>query len=344
MFERIIAKENLYLSAHRASLGKRFRDNIGLWRLNIEKEVDRLHEDLKHGRYRHGRYRIFQIWDPKKRNISVAPFRDRVVHHAFHDVIELEIDKKFIFDSYACRQGKGTHIALDRADRFIRANRYCFHGDVRKYFPSIEHGILKNLLRRYIEDVDVLKVLDNIIDSAGTQGLPIGNLTSQFFANVYLHELDHFVKHVLHGRYYMRYMDDFLIFDNDRARLDEIRSAVREFLASRLHLELHAGKSQIMTCSSGVKFLGFRLFGNRRRMATVGVRRLRRRLKTFRHLIEGGVVTEEKAVDSILSWTAHSANADAAALRERLAEETMVWNEALSAAFLTSGRPGLCRG
>ena len=158
LFERIIAKENLYQAAHQAALGKRFRDNVALRRLNIEEQVGRLHEDFRHKRYKHGRYRVFQIWDPKKREISVAPFRDRVVHHAFHDVIEPDVDKKFIFDSYACRTGKGTHQALNRAEQFIKANKYCFHGDIKKYFPSIDHTILKALVRRHIGDEEVLMV------------------------------------------------------------------------------------------------------------------------------------------------------------------------------------------
>ena len=337
LFERIIANENLYLAAHRAALGKRFRDNIALWRLDMEAHVVRLHEDLKAGKYRHGRYRVFQIYDPKKRFISVAPFRDRVVHHAFHDVIEEFMDKRFIHDSYACRKNKGTHVALDRAHSFLKANRYCFHGDIRQYFPSIDHTIMKGLLRRDIHDARVLSVLDHIIDSARTssvpgtdRGLPIGNLTSQFFANLYLHELDFFVKNTLRCRYYLRYMDDFLVFENDRVRLAEIRSLIGDFLRTRLQLDLHAGKSQIFDTARGIKFLGFRLYPDHRRLATAGVRRFRRRLKKFRYLLAQGFMDEARIAQSVLCWRAHSSYANASRLRSKLAQETEVWSERVS--------------
>ncbi|MFH0753182.1 MAG: reverse transcriptase/maturase family protein [Candidatus Omnitrophota bacterium] len=356
LFEQIIAKENLYLAAHRAALGKRFRNNIAFWRLGMEEKIGRLHEDLKSGRYKPGKYRVFQIRDPKLRDISVAPFRDRVVHHAFHDVIESFMDRKFSFDSYACRPGKGTHAALDRAHSFLRANKYCFHGDIRKYFPSINHEVLKGLLRRHIADARVLVVLDSIIDSThsissrispvsgqtravlfgkgSSVGLPIGNLTSQFFANLYLHELDHYVKHVLRCRYYIRYMDDILLFENDQTRLKEIRSLIAVFLDERLRLELHPGKSQIYRTAQGIKFLGFRLYVDRRRLATDGVVRFRRRLKKFRGLIEQGLMVESKAIESVICWRAHSANANTVSLRKKLAEEVAAWNLALSAALL----------
>jgi RNA-directed DNA polymerase len=335
LFEQIISKENLYLAAHRAALGKRFRENIALWRLNMETQVGRLHDDLKAGRYKHGRYRIFQIYDPKKRDISVAPFRDRVVHHAVHDVIEPTIDKRFIHDSYACRNGKGTHIALDRAHSFLKANQYCFHGDIRKYFPSIDHALMKEFLRRHITDEKVLVLMDGIIDSNGTKGLPIGNLTSQFFANLYLHELDFFVKHELHCSYYLRYMDDFLIFENDHSRLESMRMSIDVFLKDQLKLELHISKSQIFKTAQGIKFLGFRLYPKRRRIATQGVRRFRQRLKKFRYSLANGLMEENKVAESILCWKAHSTYANAARLRQSLSQETDLWNKDLAKVFLT---------
>ena len=334
LFERIIAKENLYLAAHQAALGKRFRDNVALWRLNIEEQVGRLHEDFRHKRYKHGRYRVFQIWDPKKREISVAPFRDRVVHHAFHDVIEPDVDKKFIFDSYACRTGKGTHQALNRAEQFIKANKYCFHGDIKKYFPSIDHTILKALVRRHIGDEEVLMVLDGIIDSSGEHGLPIGNLTSQFFANLYLHELDFYVKQTLHCKYYIRYMDDFLVFENNRVTLEAIRVNLGNFLRDHLKLQMHPGKSQISQCSKGVKFLGFRLYPEVRRMATNGVRRFRRRLKSFRYRLENGLMEENKAIESIVCWRSHSSYANTAILRKNIYNEVSRWNKNLAWAIV----------
>ena len=186
-----------------ASRGRRYRDTTADFNFNLEEEIDRLYGELLTKSYRHGKYRVFNIYDPKERQIAAAPFRDRVVHHAVHDVIEPFIDKTFIFDSYACRMNKGTHQALGRAQGFLRRNRFCFHGDIRKYFQSIDREILKGIIRQRIEDKDLLWLMDEIVDSSKSLlGLPIGNLTSQFLANLYLNELDYFVKFDLRQRYY----------------------------------------------------------------------------------------------------------------------------------------------
>ena len=240
IYDTIIHPQNLYRAAYAAALGKKSSADVALFFFRMEREIGRLHDELRRGTYRHGPYTVFKIFEPKPRDISKALFRDRVVHHAIHDVIEPFIDKKFIFDSYACRHGKGTHAALARAQSFLRARDYCMHGDIKKYFPSIDHAVLKVLLRRHIADSQLIFLLDHIIDTARDEvGLPIGNLTSQFFANLYLHELDHFVKHTLGCRYYIRYMDDFLLFDNDHAVLERWRAAIADMLESRLKLRLH---------------------------------------------------------------------------------------------------------
>jgi len=166
LYPQVASKENLYRSAHRAALGRRYRDSAADFKFHLEEEVETLHRELTNKTYRHGKYRMFTIYDPKERNIAAAPFRDRVVHHAVHDVIEPFIDKTFIYDSYACRKDKGTHKAVDRAQSFLRANRFCLHGDVRKYFPSIDHGRLKEMLAKRIMDEDLLWLVNGIIDSA----------------------------------------------------------------------------------------------------------------------------------------------------------------------------------
>ena len=148
IYQTIISKENLYRSAYMASRGKRYGDTVADFNFHLEEEIERLHRELSEKTYRHGEYRLFTIYEPKERRIAAAPFRDRVVHHAVHDVIEPLIDKTFIYHSYACRKDKGTHRAADRAQSFLRANRYCFHGDIKKYFPSIDHNILKRLVEK----------------------------------------------------------------------------------------------------------------------------------------------------------------------------------------------------
>ncbi len=323
MFDEIVSIPNLYRAAYAAAKGKRHSDQVAFFNFRMEHEIERLHEELCTGRYRHGSYDLFKIYEPKERDIAKAPFRDRVVHHAVHDVIEPVIDRTFIFDSYACRMGKGTHVAIERAQSFLDARLYCLHGDIKKYFPSIDRDIVKVLLRRHIKDARLFDLFEEIIDSAryvfpGTmsapgaaRGLPIGNLTSQFMANLYLHELDHFVKHTLKCRYYLRYMDDFLLYDDDPVVLGKWRRAIAQMLASRLNLCLHPDKTQIFAARKGLTFLGFYLSRGRRRIAAKGMQRLRRRLKAFRYLKKLGDITESDMANSMLCWRAHSSYANA---------------------------------
>jgi retron-type reverse transcriptase len=339
-FDQIVSLPNLYRAAHAASLGKKSNPDVALFRFRLEALVLSLHNDLASGRYRHGKYRIFSIFEPKKREIAKAPFRDRVVHHAVHDVIESVLDRSFFHDSYACRKGKGTHAALARARSFLMASNFCLHGDVTKYFPSVNRDILRRLLYARVGEKRLRALLDEIIDSAahvfpGNTGLPIGNLTSQFFANLYLHELDHFVKHVLRCRYYIRYMDDFLLFDDDPAVLAVWKDRIRDFLLSNLALRLHENKTALHSTRRGFAFLGFYISRTGTRVAAQGLRRLRARLKHFRYLRKKGAVTEEELASSIACWGAHSAYAETVALRMALAGEAAQWSAAVPAALLS---------
>jgi len=326
IYSRIISRENLYRSAYMAARSRRYMEKVADFNFRLEEEVEALRRELADRTYKHGKYRVFNVYDPKERKIAAAPFRDRVVHHAVNDVIEPLIDRTFIYDSYACRKGKGTHKALDRAQRFLRLNRLCLHADVRKFFPSIDHGILKRMLAERIMDEPLLRLTSGIVDSARqlsgggnletmAKGLPIGNLTSQFFANLYLNELDYFVKFRLRERHYIRYMDDFLIFSNDKKALIEVKERAREFLNERLALQMHEGKSQIYNTRNGIKFLGFRLYKDHRRLASDNVRRFKKRLKKFGYLLGSGQVKKSKVRDSVRCWAAHSSYADTGGLR-----------------------------
>ena len=330
IYPEIIAKDNLYRSAYMASRGRRYRDSVADFNFSLEKEIETLHGELLDKSYRHGKYRVFTIYDPKERNIAAAPFRDRVVHHAVHDIIEPILDETFIYHSYACRKNRGSHKAVDIAQEFLRLNAFCFHGDIKKYFFSIDHGILKGIINSRIEDKDLLWLINEIIDSAKqlaageaqftTKGLPIGNLTSQFFANLYLNELDYFVKFDLKIKFYLRYMDDVMIFGNDKAGLIEVKAKIRGFLKERLRLDIQEAKSQIYKNKNGVKFLGFRLFKNHRRIASSNVRRFKKRLKNFGYLLENKLIDKNKICDSVRCWAAHSSYADTNGLRLNIYE------------------------
>ncbi len=228
LFQKISSFENLLLAAHKAAKGKRENANVLNFFFKLEENLFQLGEELTRQSYRPGSYSTFRIYDPKPRMISAAPFRDRVVHHALINIIEPFFKRSFIFDSYANRVGKGTHKAIRRYQEFLRRYNFVLKCDIKKYFPSIDHEILKQLIRRTIFDQKTLWLLDTIIDGSNPQapildyfprdelftpfirrkGLPIGNLTSQFFANVYLNPLDHFVKENLRCQGYLRYVDD----------------------------------------------------------------------------------------------------------------------------------------
>lgn len=333
MYSQIISKENLYKSARMAARARRYTDSAAEFNFHLEENIDQLHRELKEKTYNHGEYRVFTVYDPKERKIAAAPFRDRVVHHAVHDSIEPLIDKSFIYHSYACRKNKGTHKAIDWAQKFLKVNAFCLHGDIKKYFFSIDREILKSILRKRIVEEDLLWLLDKIIDSAAysgrQKGLPIGNLTSQFFANLYLNELDYFVRFNLKAQFYIRYMDDFIIFENEKARLVEFKGKIRDFLEIKLALTLHEGKSQIYNTKCGIKFLGFRIFKNYRRLTTDNVRRFKKKIKKFGYLLNNGKIGEGKICDAVRCWVAHSSYANSNGLRLDLFNDLMVKNSRL---------------
>ncbi len=236
----------------------------------------------------------------KPRLISAAPYRDRVVHHALTGILEPICERSFLADSFACRKGKGTHAAMRRCQQFARRHRWAYKADVRKFFPSIDHAILKGLIRRKIKDPHVLWLTDLLIDHSNPQeevyflfpgddffapaehrrGLPLGNQTSQFFANVYLDPLDHFVKERLRLPGYIRYVDDFVCFADDKRLLQNARRQIADFLAT-LRLKVHATKDAIFPVRQGIRFVGYRVWGSHVKLVPANVYRFRRRLRSL---------------------------------------------------------------
>jgi hypothetical protein len=300
----------------------------------MEKELPTLHEQLRDGTYRHGAYHYFWIHDPKDRLVAAAPFRDRVVHHAIVRVIEPIFEERFIEDSYACRRGKGTHAAMRRALHFARGHRYALKCDVSKYFPSIDHEVLMGLVGRVIGDRDVLGLLKHILSSHADAeslewqpggglfdystrrtGLPIGNLTSQFLANVYLNPLDHYVKHDLRVRGYVRYMDDFLLFGDDRAALRGHGERIRAKLAE-LRLRMHPDKYRLMPTGGGVDFAGFVVFADGRiRVRSSSVRRFDRRYRQLLWEVNHKLRVPADLTQRVRAWGAHVQHAQSYGLR-----------------------------
>ena len=273
LFDAIASFPALHAAALRAAAGKRAKPGVAAFLANLEKEILRLERALASGRYRPGRYKTIEIFDPKHRIVSAAPFRDRVVHHALCAVCEPLFERGFIHDSYANRTGKGTHRAVARYERFRDRFRHVLRCDIYRYFPAVDHEILKRDLRRRIACPRTLALADRIVDGSNPQepvplyypgddlftpferrrGLPIGNLTSLLFANVYLDGLDHFCKEALRAKGYLRYVDDFALFHDDPACLQDWRYRIARYLEGR-RLRLHPRKTVIVETQEPAEF------------------------------------------------------------------------------------------
>lgn len=340
LWPQVIAFENLLQAARQAQKGKRYRPNVLEFNYNLERELFQLQAELRDKTYTPGRYKTFTIRDPKSRLISAAPYRDRVVHHALCNVIVPIIERTFIHDTYANRTGYGTHRALKRFTEFARSSRYILQCDIRKYFPNIDHEILKASLRRTIKCPDTLWLCDRIIDGSNPQGegveyfpgddwlapvqrrkgLPIGNLTSQFFANVYLNGLDHFVKETLGTRKYLRYVDDFALFSDDRGFLADARSAIQTYLI-QIRLRLHSVKTQLFETRQGANFVGFRVLPDRIRVRNDNLRRSRRRCRFLQRGYASGDILLQELTQRLQSWEAHLLHGNTHRLRQRIFEQ-----------------------
>lgn len=287
----------------------------------------KLKNELESGNYRHGNYCHFTVCDSKKRHIKAAPFRDRIIHHAVCNIIEPIFDKGFIYDSYACRINKGTHKAIKRLQSFIRtageltAKSYCLKCDISKYFDSVDQNILLKLVEKKIQDTKVLNLVKMIIYSDNREtrkGIPIGNLTSQLFANIYLNELDQFVKRKLQVKEYIRYMDDFLILDCDKKKLSKIKKEILEFLKERLKLELHPKKTSVFPTDKGIDFLGYQIFRNYRLLRKSTVKRFVKRTRKYKKMVECKLLEQDKFDRATISWLAYAKFGNSWRLREKL--------------------------
>jgi len=284
-FEDIISIENLLEAWKEFVRGKRNKCDVKEFSLRLMDNVFSLHEELTARMYRHGEYEAFNISDPKPRNIHKASVRDRLLHHAIYRKLYPFFDNTFIADSYSCRIGKGTHKAINRfrslAYRVSKNDTktcWVLKCDIRKFFASINHGILMKILKRYIPDQDILWLLAEVISSFYSikpgVGLPLGNLTSQLFVNIYMSELDRFVKHRLKTKHYIRYADDFIILSDDKNWLADLLIPIQNFLKTRLKLEFHPKKIFIKTLTSGVDFLGWVNFVDYRVLRTSTKKRM----------------------------------------------------------------------
>jgi len=337
LFDQVANFSALHGAALKAVAGKRKKPGAAAFFANLEGELLRLERELLDASYRTGRYLEIMVRDPKRRLVSAAPFRDRVVHHALFSTIGPIFERGFIEDSYANRAAKGTHRAVSRYEHYRDRYRHVLRADIYRYFPSIDHLVLKADLRRRIACERTLALCDTIIDGSNLQeevllhfagddlftplqrrrGLPLGNLTSQFFANVYLDGLDHFCKEVLRAPY-LRYVDDFALFSNNPFELQEWRRRIAQYLSKR-RLVLHPQKTMIVRTAEPAQFLGFVCFADgHRRLPDVNVTRFVHRLRGLREDWSGGYTSRIQVRQRVGAWVAHARHANTVRLRHNL--------------------------
>jgi retron-type reverse transcriptase len=324
LYPRLTSFANLYAAARRAQRAKRYRSAVLTFNARLEAELFALQEELQTFSYRPRPFVRFEIFEPKRRVISAAAYRDRVVHHALCAVIVPPLERGFLPTSYANRTGYGSHRALRQFDRCCKAFPWVFQADLRLYFPSIDHHHLLNQLHGLIACPGTLWLLETILahgaearptldpfpgDTLLTplerpHGLPIGNLTSQFLANLHLNDFDHEIASMTGVASYLRYVDDFALFAHDRPSLERARARIEAELEA-LRLRLHPIKSQIRRCHVGTSFVGFHVLSDRIRVRNHTLRRGRRRLRAVAAAVAAGRLAPEQARQRLISWNAH---------------------------------------
>lgn len=332
LYSDICSLTNLFLAWKKARKGKTKKDYIIEFEKNLLYNLLKLQEELKFLTYKPKPLKTFILKDPKIRKISKSDFRDRVVHHALCNIIEPIFDKTFIYDSCANRKGKGNLKAIERFYSFIRkvsrngkinglfndnqVKGYCLKADIKHYFQEVNHEILIKIFKRKIHDENVIWLIEQILANhlVKNKGMPLGNLTSQFFANVYLSELDYFVKHNLKAKYYVRYVDDFIVLHSSKSQLEEWKRQINEFLNKELKLELHTEKSRLIPLSRGIDFVGFRNFYYFRLLRKRNVRKMLSKIEQYIN----GEITIEKILESFQGWQAYAKWANTYKLRKRL--------------------------
>ena len=307
-YNDIISLDNILEAWKEFKKGKKSRVDVQIFERNFMSNILSLHNDLVTKTYTHSSYFAFNISDPKPRNIHKASVRDRLLHHAIYRKLYPFFDKTFVASSYSCRDNKGTHKAMERFKYFSQKvsknnTKTCWvlKCDIRKFFASIDQKILLHILDKYIEDKDILSLLTIIVESFHStevgKGLPLGNLTSQLFVNIYMNEFDQFMKHKLKARYYIRYADDFVILSDDKGWLKDILVEIDNYLSTTLGLSLHPNKVFIETLTSGIDFLGWVHFPKYRVLRTATKRKMFTRLNENNLISYQGLLSHGNAYD-----------------------------------------------
>ena len=332
IYPKICSYQNLENAFKKAKKGKSSKLYVVKFEKKLSENLIDLCNELTFHTYKPKPLKTFILRDPKTRKISKSSFRDRVTHHALIRIIEPIFDKTFIHDSYANRRGKGVHSALDRFDQFKRKasknntrNGYVLKADIKHYFDTVNHEILVKIISRKIKDKRTIWLIRRILGNHKTKehgkGMPLGNLTSQFFANVYLNEFDQFVKHRLKAKYYIRYVDDFVILHNSKKVLEEYKEKIKKFLEKELRLELHPDKSKIIPLHKGIKLLGFKVFYYHKLLRKSNLRKFLKKLKILKEGYEQGLVSKHEILESVKGWFGYAMHGNTYKLRKKVFEQ-----------------------
>lgn len=313
------------LEAHySARRGKRFKKDVIEFEIDLESNIIKLYKELKSGSYTQGTFKEFIVYEPKKRLIKAAPYRDRVVHQWYvNNFIIPVFGKTFIHDSYACIEGKGMHRSAFRVQEFLRRAEhnwdkpYLIKGDIASYFFSIDHDILYGLIAKKIQDKDVLNLTKAILKSTDNPGIPVGSYTSQWFANIYLHQLDMFVKHELKVKMYARYMDDWILLFENKKQAQETLIKINKFITERLRLTLNKN-TQISPVKNGVNFCGYKTWSSHMKIRDDSKKRMKKKMKSFQRRYARGEITLEEIRRSVNSWLGYANHADSYDLIEKM--------------------------
>ncbi len=324
LYTKLYSTDNLLSAFKKARKGKSKKNYVINFESNLDKNIAMLQRDLRLKKYYPNKLKKFIVRDPKTRTIHSSIFRDRIVHHAIVNLIQPFYEKIFIYDSFASRKNKGTHRAVKRFEYFVNKvssngqkikqpfnnnsiKGYVLKADIKHYFATIDHDVLISILRKKISDenfIGLIRIILNNFDSS-EKGLPLGNYTSQFFANVYLNHLDYFIKHKLKAKYYIRYVDDFVILHKDKRVLLEYKIKIEKYLKF-LKLELHPEKSEIHALRNGITFLGYRIFYHYRLLRKRNINYFKRRLTEKTELYRSGLISENELKGFLDGWNGYS--------------------------------------
>ncbi len=337
LYKKFYSTENLISAFNKAKKGKSKKEYVINFQNYLIEEIKNIQEELRDKTYKPRELKKFIIRDPKTRTIHASIFRDRIIHHAIVNILEPIFEKIFIYDSFASRKNKGTHNAVIRFKSFVRKvssngslikksysnnsiKGYVLKADIKHYFDSIDHEVLIEILRKKIKDEDLIwlirKVLENFELEKG-KGLPLGNYTSQFFANVYLNELDYYIKHILKAKYYIRYVDDFVILHKNKKRLEYLLKHINNFLPC-LKIKLHEDKTKILPLRNGITFLGYRIFYHYTLLRKRNIKHFKNKLKENLESYKKGEITREQLDSRLNGWMGYAEWADTFNFRNKI--------------------------